>query len=112
MDVLHYLPHDQQQEFVRTAHDKLRPGGVLLVRDVDTAAGFRSFLNRRYERLMTGIGFTRAGQLHFRTRAEWQELFHDGAFAVQSESCGHFPFADVLFTCHKPAEAAALRRAA
>lgn len=113
MDVMHYFPFEQQMEFVRTAFDKLRPGGVLLVRDVDTAAGFRSYLNRQYERVMTGIGFTRAEQLHFRTRAEWLHLFaRAAAFDVQSEPCGHFPFADVLFTCRKPAEAAALRRAA
>ena len=37
LDVLHYLQPDQQADLIRRCMDKLRPGGIIIVRDGDAA---------------------------------------------------------------------------
>lgn len=101
LDTIHYLLPQHQEELVRLAYERLSKGGVLLVRDVDPGNGFVSVCNQAYERLMTGIGFTRGHHLHFRKAEEWKELFQSHGFGVTSEMCAKFPFADRLFVCLK-----------
>lgn len=102
VDVLHYLPHPVQEGLFREAYGRLKRGGLLLVRDVDRRPGLASLWNRFHERLMTGLGFTKAGGLHFRTRREWEGLARQNGFRVRSLAMARFPFADVLFLCRKP----------
>ena len=110
LDAMHYLSHDEQELFLGRCRTALRPGGVLLIRDVDAAAGSRSVVNRTYERVMTGLRITRAEKLHFRSRAGWVEALQRAGFAAVVEPCSRFPFADLLFTSRLPA--AALLKAA
>lgn len=98
LDALHYLSFDEQERFLARCRAALRPDGVLLVRDVDAGAGPAGRFNRLYERLATGLGFTRAERLHFRTRAGWLDALTAAGFAAAGEPCGRFPFADLLFT--------------
>lgn len=104
IDVLHYLPHDRQERLLRDLMRRLRPGGVFLFRDVDRRPGFSSLWNRLHEGVMTGLGFTKAGGLHFRSRSQWTDLARRTGFRVTSRPTGRFPFADVLFRCLKPKE--------
>lgn len=101
MDALHYLSAREQDLLLQKAAAILPPAGVFVLREVDTCAGFTSWFNRRYERLMTGLGFTRAGLLHFRTPQQWHAQLQRCGFTVASEPCGRFPFADRLFVCQK-----------
>lgn len=101
IDVLHYLPHAQQESLFREVFRRLRPSGILLFRDVDRRPGFASLWNRLHENVMTGLGFTKAGGLYFRSRAQWTDLARGAGFRVWSEPTGRFPFADVLFRCQK-----------
>jgi SAM-dependent methyltransferase len=103
MDAMHYLSYDEQAHFLAQARNALQPAGILLIRDVDADAGKNFFLNRLHERAMTGLGFTRADQLHFRTGRAWLQLFASAGFEPASEPCSRFPFADRLFTCKLPA---------
>jgi SAM-dependent methyltransferase len=102
VDVLHYLPHPAQDRLFQEAYGRLKRGGLLLVRDVDRRPGFASLWNRSHERLMTGLGLTKAGGLYFRTRQEWEQLARRNGFQVRSQALAQFPFADVLFLCRKP----------
>jgi hypothetical protein len=103
IDVLHYFPPPAQEELIRQAHRLLEPDGTLLVREVEPDAGPLSLWNRAYERIATGIGFTRAERqgLHFRSRGEWERLLRAEGFAVSSERCSSLLFADVLFVCRR-----------
>lgn len=101
MDVLHYIPHRAQVKLLEDSHRRLRRGGILLFRDVDRRPGFASSWNRFHEVLMTALGFTKAGELHFRSAAEWKSLARSAGFRVESHPAGRFPFADVLFLCQK-----------
>jgi SAM-dependent methyltransferase len=98
LDAIHYLSFDEQELFLARCRAALRPGGVLLIRDVDAAAGSRSVVNRMYERVMTGLRITRAEKLHFRSKAEWLAALGRAGFAAAVEPCSRFPFADLLFT--------------
>ncbi|HVZ79741.1 MAG TPA: class I SAM-dependent methyltransferase [bacterium] len=102
VDVLHYLPYEEQEALMKDAFRRLARGGVFLFRDVDRRPGFSSLWNRLHEGLMTGLGFTKAGGLHFRSRVQWDQLARRVGFQVRSEATGRFPFADVLFWCRKP----------
>jgi SAM-dependent methyltransferase len=103
IDVLHYFDVGAQESFVRGAYDRLEPGGTLLVREVDPDGGVAAAWNRAYERLATGIGFTRTdrGVHHFRSRAGWTELLTVFGFEVSAERCSSALFADVLFTARR-----------
>jgi SAM-dependent methyltransferase len=107
LDAIHYLDYDEQEVFLARARKALQPGGILLIRDVDAGAGKNFLVNRLYERAMTGLGFTSADRLNFRTHHEWRRLLTRAGFESASEPCSRFPFADLLFICKLPAAHAA-----
>lgn len=102
IDVLHYLPHGKQDEILRSCFTYLRPGGIFLFREVDPSSGFASRFNRVHEKIMTGLGFTRAHGLYFRKPGEWKAVAEQAGFRVLARPFTRFPFADVLFECRKP----------
>lgn len=69
-DVLHYLAPEAQRHMLAGAYDALRPGGTLLLRDVDKNRGVLAAFTRFCERIGTGLGMNRSDQLVFRTSAE------------------------------------------
>ncbi|OFZ21219.1 MAG: hypothetical protein A2X94_07095 [Bdellovibrionales bacterium GWB1_55_8] len=107
IDVFHYFSPAQQAAMAKDAFDHLENEGVLLVREVEPSPqGFAAIIarwNRLYERLATWVGFTQANELelHFRSRAGWEELFRSAGFDVHSEPCSSSFFSDVLFVCRK-----------
>jgi SAM-dependent methyltransferase len=103
IDVMHYFPPKLQEEIVRGLYSSLADGGTLLIREVNPQGGLVSALNRGYEKVATGIGFTRSNEQdnHFRTPAEWTRLLERSGFEVTSEPCSHFLFADHLFVGRK-----------
>jgi SAM-dependent methyltransferase len=103
IDILHYFDPASQQFLVSQAARVLAPGGVLAMREIDTDAGIKAATNRLYERLATGIGFTKSvgPKLSFRGAAEWTNLLENAGFAVRSEPCGPPLFADVLFVAQR-----------
>lgn len=103
IDVLHYLSPGEQEALVRSAWDRLAPGGVLLVREVEPDSGIASWINRLYEKVATSSGFTRSERDSnaFRSRAGWRDLFRSTGFQVTDERCGSRIFSDVLFVCTK-----------
>jgi SAM-dependent methyltransferase len=68
-DVLHYLPPDAQDALLRRCAGAVRPGGQLLVRDVDRNRGLGAVLTRLFEHIGTKLGVNRAGTLAFRSSA-------------------------------------------
>lgn len=69
IDLLHYLPLDDQNALLERAADALPPGGQLVIRDVDGAApGAR--LGRWFERLGRWLAINRGPTLAFRPMSE------------------------------------------
>jgi SAM-dependent methyltransferase len=99
IDILHYFDPTNHQFLVSQAARVLAPGGILAVREIDSDDGIKAAANRLYERLATGVGFTRSAgpMLSFRGAAGWSSLLESGGFKVRSERCGPPFLADVLF---------------
>jgi len=99
IDILHYFDPASQQFLVSQAMRVLAPGGILVVREIDSDNGIRAAANRFYERLATRTGFTRSAgpKLSFRGAGGWIRLLESVRFKVRSERCGPPFFADVLF---------------
>lgn len=102
IDCLHYLTYDEQAKVLAACRKRLRRGGVLLFREVDRKPGFASAFNRFHEAVMTGLGFTKAEGLHFRSAGGWVRFAKEAGFQVESRPCARFPFADHLVRCRKP----------
>ncbi|HYX31745.1 MAG TPA: ChbG/HpnK family deacetylase [Oligoflexus sp.] len=105
VDVLHYFREDEQLQALGHAWNALEPGGVLLFREINPAAGMKSQWNRIYEKIATFSGFTKSeneSQVHLRTPEAWQKLAEGLGFKVFYEKCSSFLFADILFIGHKP----------
>jgi SAM-dependent methyltransferase len=97
-DVLHLMSRHDQERLVTELRARLEPGGMVLVRDVDAAAGpgFHAVrLGNRLKNLAVGQFRQR---FHFRTAAEWTALFARAGWTVERSPMGHgTPFANVLF---------------
>ncbi|HVR08730.1 MAG TPA: DUF2062 domain-containing protein [Thermoanaerobaculia bacterium] len=100
IDVLHYLqPADQQRLLSRVA-GSLAPGGLLLVREADAAAGWRFHAIRLSERLMALCRRDwrqwREG-FHYRSQAEWISLLAARGLLAKVGPMGMgTPYANVL----------------
>ncbi|HEX9382786.1 MAG TPA: class I SAM-dependent methyltransferase [Gemmatimonadaceae bacterium] len=103
IDILHYFDPASQQFLVSQAARVLAPGGVLVLREIDSDDGIKARANRLYERLATGVGFTRSvgPKLSFRGAGGWTSLLATAGFTVRAERCGPLFFADVLFVAHR-----------
>jgi uncharacterized protein (DUF2062 family)/predicted methyltransferase len=97
-DVLHLMSTQDQERLVRELRARLEPGGVVLVRDVDAAAGPGFHAVRIGNRLKNlAVGQFRQ-TFHFRTAADWTALFTRAGWTVERSPMGHgTPFANVLF---------------
>ena len=103
IDILHYFDPATQQFLVSQAARVLAPGGVLVLREIDSDDGIKARANRLYEHLATGVGFTRSAgpKLSFRGASGWIGLLESTGFSVRSEHCGPPFFADVLFVAQR-----------
>ena len=99
LDLMHYFELAEQERIFVRAFDQLKPGGVLLVREVDP----RGLFNRIWERVMTSTGLTRTSRvgLHFRSPNGWREALERVGFRVKVVPCSFFLFSDVLFVAEK-----------
>jgi 1-acyl-sn-glycerol-3-phosphate acyltransferase len=59
-DVLHYLPQEKQEQLLRTCIGKLRPGGVIIVRDADKDLQKRHLRTRWTEFFSTRFGYNKS----------------------------------------------------
>ncbi len=101
-DVLHLMSALDQERLIEALFARLEPGGMVLVRDVDAAAGAGFHAVRIGNRLKNlAVGQFRQ-TFHFRTADQWEALFAGAGFAAERSPMGHgTPFANVLFTLTK-----------
>ncbi len=78
-DVLHYIPVQEQEELIRKCAGKLKPGGVMIIRDADRGMRKKHFGTRMSEILSTGIGFNKTAglkeKLYFSSREHYLSVF-------------------------------------
>jgi SAM-dependent methyltransferase len=102
LDVLHYIPHPEQDAVLERVRDALNPSGVLLLRVGDAAGGFSFRWSNWVDHmllLMRGHGWN---PLYCRSLAEWQSTLTGFGFKVEAQpmSAGT-PFANILLVATK-----------
>jgi 2-polyprenyl-3-methyl-5-hydroxy-6-metoxy-1,4-benzoquinol methylase len=58
-DVLHYMPEEDQEKLIMKCINKLKPGGILMIRDADSEMEKEHSKTRLSEFFSTRIGFNR-----------------------------------------------------
>jgi hypothetical protein len=110
-DLLLYLRPDEQERLLEKAAAALEPGGVLLLREADAAAGF-AYRVTRWSAQAGAMGLNGLWpSLYCRSAREWAGALERLGFSVSAEpvSAGT-PFANVLFVARKPQATADKRR--
>lgn len=102
LDVLLYLSEGDQRKVLEKAFAALEPGGTLIVREADAAAGPAFRITRWAERLLELKRGHWRDRLHYRSREQWTGMLAGLGLAVVAEpmSAGT-PFANVLYICRK-----------
>jgi Uncharacterized protein conserved in bacteria len=97
-DVLHMIERDQQEELLASLARNLRPGGTILVREADAAAGWR-FATVRYGNRLKALAMGPWRQrFSYRSIPDWLACFERlGLRAEVSAMDEGTPFANVLF---------------
>lgn len=104
LDVLLYLGPDEQRSLLEKAAAALEPGGLLLLREADAAAG-PGYRLTRWTAQLSGMGWGGIWpRIHGRSAGAWRAALEALGFSVTAEpmSAGT-PFANVLFVARKPA---------
>jgi uncharacterized protein (DUF2062 family)/trans-aconitate methyltransferase len=97
-DVLHMMPAVDQEQLLSFAAQALAPGGMILIREPDAAAGWR-FATVRAGNTMKAVFTGNWRQtFHFRSAADWRDCFARLGFHVDVHDTGErTPFANLLF---------------
>lgn|GEM_PF-199671 len=105
LDVLHYMPAAAQVDLLGRVAEKLRPGGMLLLREADADAGWRFATTRSAERLMAVLRGHFRQRFHFRGQAAWEELATAAGLVVDSRPMSEgTPYGNVLLVARKPGD--------
>ena len=100
VDVLHLLPRSHQDALLTRLAGALRPGGVLLLREADAAAGWRFQLVRAVN-FLRGLAQGRWRRFAFRTVPEWEQALQGlGLRVARPSDSSNATFANVLFVAH------------
>jgi 2-polyprenyl-3-methyl-5-hydroxy-6-metoxy-1,4-benzoquinol methylase len=97
VDVLHYLPRDEQDVLLDAAVQSLSPGGRVLVRELDAEPGARSGVTRLFEWLARKTGYNRGRATHYRPARELTRKLEQAGLACHVHGASErTPFANVL----------------
>jgi len=103
LDVLHMIPAAEHAAVIARLASALQPGGMLLVREVDAAGGWRFRLVQLGNRLKSILTGNWGQRFAFRTVAEWRQLFGAHGLEIIGASLDRqAPFANVLLRLGKP----------
>lgn len=106
LDVLHYVPVPAQDDVLQRVRNALAPGGVLLLRVGDAAAGLPFSISNWVDHVVTTLRGHRLRALHCRTITEWTAVLQKLGFVVEAKAMSQgTPFANVLLVARLPAAA-------
>ena len=101
-DVLHYSAPAEQKEWLERCARALAPGGVLVVRELDSTAS-KGNLAERLDRLAVRFGWNRGGGVHAWPIEEMTAALRGQGFTVQVQPAGRGIWsANSMVTARKP----------
>ena len=97
LDIVHHVQPETVEPLLFELHKALRPGAVLVVKDVDTQPAYKRWFTHALDLLMSP-----AGVIHYWPAAELQALLERIGFQVSRHLMVDFlPYPHVLFVCRK-----------
>ncbi len=107
LDVLHYVNYEAQEDVLRRVQAALTPGGTLLLRVGDAAAGLPFRISNWVDAVVTFARGHRLPRLYCRPLSEWQQRLRALGFAVEAVPMhAGTPFANILLVARLPGAAA------
>jgi SAM-dependent methyltransferase len=101
LDLVHHISESAAEPLLRAVAESLNPGGVLLVKDVDTRPAYKRVFTRVLDLLMDPHA-----PVHYWPAAKLQALLESLGFRVyRHKMIDVLPYPHVLFICRKPEEA-------
>ncbi|HEX3128281.1 MAG TPA: class I SAM-dependent methyltransferase [Thermoanaerobaculia bacterium] len=104
-DVLYRIPLDAWDGLLRQAHDRLVPGGVLLIKEIDPGHRLKGLWNRAQEKVADLLGMTLGEAFSYETRDRMRErLTRLGFERFEAIDLGAgYPHAHILYIAYAPA---------
>lgn len=103
-DVLYRIPVAGWDPLLRLAHDRLAPGGVLLLKEIDPQHRAKALWNRAQEKIADLLGMTLGNAFSYETREQLRErLTRIGFERFEARAIGAgYPHAHILYTARRP----------
>ncbi len=100
-DVLHHIPYDGQRGVLRALFERLRPGGVLVIRETAKQPSLRYWL---FHCLLEGLLYAGEEKWRFRTAGEWRTMLEAIGYAVErvTPSAWYSWYVTATLLCRKP----------
>lgn len=88
LDVFYLIPYPIQEQLLQTCAAKLAPGGVIVLKEMAEKPRWKVALNWLEESLAVRVfritDHSGGGKFYFRERADWQHLFNQLGFSVDT----------------------------
>jgi cyclopropane fatty-acyl-phospholipid synthase-like methyltransferase len=99
-DVLYRLPKEDWDPLLRWVRERLAPGGVFLLKEIDPGHRAKALWNRAQERGADLLGLTLGEAFSYETRGEIRDrLLRAGFVAIEAEEIGSgYPHAHILYS--------------
>lgn len=104
-DVLYRIPLDAWDGLLRQARERLAPGGVLLIKEIDPGHRVKALWNRTQEKVADRLGMTLGEAFSYETREGMRErLLRLGFERFEAVDLGAgYPHAHILYVAYAPA---------
>jgi SAM-dependent methyltransferase len=106
-DVLYRIPPAGWDPLLALARERLAPGGLLLLKEIDPERRGKALWNRAQERLADALGMTLGDAFHYETREQMRtRLARLGFERFEARDLGAgYPHAHVLYLARRPGAA-------
>ena len=103
LDVLYRFPLGEWEALFRSVHERLTPGGVFLIKELDPEHRWKAFWNRTQERISDRIGLTIGTAWSYEPPSRMRERMLEAGFAeFEAVRMGEgYPHAHVLYIGRK-----------
>lgn len=103
VDVFYLLPFERWDSLLRLCYRRLRPGGVLLLKDMDVRPAWKHAVNYLQEALAVRlIGWTRGSGLYFEPREKFSARLERAGFSVSCvDLAAGYPYPHLLYLCRR-----------
>ncbi|HYU35459.1 MAG TPA: class I SAM-dependent methyltransferase [Thermoanaerobaculia bacterium] len=105
LDVLYRIPLTGWDPLLHTAFERLRPGGVFLLKEIDPEHRLKGAWNRTQERIADLLGMTLGEAFSYETREQIRNRLERHGFERFEviELGAGYPHAHILYTARRPA---------